>query len=118
MTNLITLSLLLAMAQVESAGRPSTIGDGGCARGALQIHRCVVVDVNRLHSTRFTHKDAHDPTKARQMAFLYLSHYCSERRLGRKPTQEDVARVWVGGPDGWREAGTINYWNKVKKEMR
>ena len=118
MTNLITLSLLLAMAQVESAGRPSAIGDGGLARGALQIHRCVVADVNRIHSTRFTHKDAHDPAKARQMAFLYLSHYCSERRLGRKPTQEEVPGGGGGGPDGWREAGTINYWNKVKKEMR
>lgn len=118
MTNIITLSLLAAMAQVESSGKASAIGDHGMARGTLQIHRCVVRDVNRIHGTRFTHKDAHDPYKARQMAVLYLSFYCSEKRLGRKPTQEDVARVWVGGPDGWRERATLGYWEKVKKGMQ
>ena len=118
MTNIITLSLLMAMANVESGGNSQAIGDHGKARGHLQIHRCVIKDVNRIHSTAFTHKDAYNPAKARQIAFLYISHYATEKRLGRKPTQEDCARVWAGGPDGWREGATINYWNKVRKETK
>lgn len=114
MTNIITAALLAAMAQVESGGNPRAIGDGGKAVGILQIHRCVVLDVNRIHGTNYTHHDAYDPHKAQAMAFLYLSYYCSERRLGRKATQEDVARVWVGGPVGYQRPCTIRYWDKVK----
>ena len=115
MTNIITAALLAAMAQVESGSNPRAIGDGGKAVGILQIHRCVVRDVNRIHGTNYTHRDAHDPTKARAMAFLYLSYYCTEQRMGRKPTQEDVARVWVGGPIGYRRQCTRIYWDKVKE---
>ena len=113
MTNVITAALLLAMANVESGGNSRSIGDHGKARGHLQIHRCVIQDVNRVYSTHFTHRDAHNPAKAQRIAFLYISHYASEKRLGRKPTQEDCAQVWAGGPDGWREKATLPYWRKV-----
>ena len=43
----------------------------------------------------------------------YLARYCTERRLGRKPTDFDRARTWVGGPRGpWRES-SIPYANRI-----
>ncbi len=40
--------LIAALITVESNGRDNAVGDGGRAIGALQIHKSVVVDVNRI----------------------------------------------------------------------
>ena len=41
-------ALISAIMAVESGGRDQAIGDGGRALGPLQIHKAVVVDVNRF----------------------------------------------------------------------
>lgn len=112
MTNLITLSLLLAMAQVESAGRPSAIGDGGRARGALQIHRCVVVDVNRLHYP--IHPQGRPRPRQGPADGLPVSLPLLLREEAGKEANTGGRGQGVGGWAGWMEGG----WNKVKKEMR
>lgn len=117
MTNL--APLLAAMIAVESSGNPNAIGDGGRARGVLQIHPAVVADCNRIAGTRFTHRDAHRPDVARWMAATYLHHWVTPARLGRQPTAEDYARAWNGGgPAGWRKPQTLRYWQRVRKAMR
>ena len=35
-----------------------------------------------------------------------------------KPTYEVYARIWNGGPDGWKKRSTLKYWKKVKKELK
>ena len=47
----------------------------------------------------------------------YMTRYCTERRLGRKPTDQDRARMWNGGPNGHRKSATLKYWDKVEKAM-
>jgi hypothetical protein len=109
--------LIPALEQVESGGDPKAIGDKGKAFGILQIWEVVILDVNRLHGTSYVHADAFDPVKARAICRAYLSIYCTERRLGRKPTMEDAARIWNGGPNGFKKAATIKYWQKVKAAL-
>jgi len=46
-----------------------------------------------------------------------MSIYATEEKIGREPTDEDRARIWNGGPMGWRNKATIGYWNKVKKHL-
>jgi hypothetical protein len=111
------IGLLAALAMVESGGRSLAIGDGGKAYGVLQIHACVVQDVNRLTGSRWTHLDAFDPAKAKEIAGAYLAHYASEDRLGRKPRAEDYARIWNGGPEGHRKRSTDRYWAKVRAHL-
>lgn len=94
MTNL--APLLAAMMLVESSSNPSAIGDGGRARGILQIHPGVVADVNRIAGTHYRHRDAHDPKVAVWMATVYLGHYCPGA------SAERMARTWHCGPSGWR----------------
>ena len=110
-------SLLRAITYVESRGDNSAVGDGGLAYGSLQIHRGVVLDVNRVYGTNYTHRDAFDRASAVDMFHKYLAIYAVERRLGREPTREDKARIWNGGPNGFKKDVTRRYWAKVEAAL-
>ena len=110
-------SLLRAITYVESRGDNSAVGDGGLAYGSLQIHKGVVLDVNRVYGTNYTHHDAFDRAAAVDLFHKYLAIYAIERRLGRQPTREDKARIWNGGPNGFRKDATRRYWAKVKAAL-
>lgn len=47
----------------------------------------------------------------------YISLYAIENRLGHKPTDEDMARIHRGGPNGWYNSSTLEYWRKVSQVM-
>jgi len=64
---------LSAIAQIESSGRASAVGDGGKALGLFQIHPPVVQDYNKFNKASFTHKDMLEPVKARLVADWYLN---------------------------------------------
>jgi hypothetical protein len=50
---------------------------------------------------------------------MYLDYYGDlyVRQTGRTPTDEVYARIWNGGPNGWRKASTRQYWQRVRAEM-
>jgi len=112
--------LVSALIQVESSGRDHAIGDNGRAVGCLQIHPILVDDVNgilarRGSSTRYTLADRLDRQKSVAMLEVYLSHY--SKQLGRAATEQDLARIWNGGPAGWKRSSTLNYWKKVSSKL-
>jgi len=107
LTNLIT-----ALIAVESSGNDLAIGDGGKAIGALQIHRGVVLDVNRITGSTYRHQDMTNRAQARAVCEAYLKHY------GKGATTEQLARRWNGGPKGDTKSSTEAYWNKVRKEIK
>lgn len=112
--------LLWVLAQVESNCNDAAVGDSGKARGRYQIWPCYVDDVNRIAGTSFTHNDAHDPSKARQMVLIYLTHYGEiyRRRTSQRPSVEVFCRIHNGGPAGWRKEVTRSYWNRCKEAMK
>jgi hypothetical protein len=110
------IAFLLILIQVESGGDNMVIGAAG-ERGCLQISESVILDVNRVYGTYYVHLDAHDRQKSMDIAVAYLNHYVTEKRLGRKPTWEDYARIWNGGPNGHKKEATKPYWEKVKIRM-
>jgi len=112
--------LVSALIQVESSGRDHAIGDGGRAVGCLQIHPILVQDINAILArrgspTRYTLADRFDRQQSVAMLEVYLGHY--GQRLGRTPTEQDLARIWNGGPSGWRKNATIGYWRKVSSHL-
>jgi hypothetical protein len=117
--NTLLASVILALITVESGGDPNAIGDNGNAVGALQIWPIVITDVNNIAGTHYTLEDRKDRNKSIEIATIYLNHYCSEKRLGRKATAEDYARCWNSGP-AWRTKmhKTDGYWARVKKELK
>lgn len=114
------LSLIIpALIIVESGGDNFAIGDHGEAVGCLQIHACVIEDVNRVSKTKYTLEDRLDRDKSIEICYRYLWHYGThyKRTTGEEPTAEILSRIWNGGPKGYAKDATAKYWAKVKREM-
>jgi hypothetical protein len=109
LTNLITALII-----VESSGNDQAIGDNGRAVGPLQIHRAVVLDVNRITGSNYRHQDMTNRVAARAVCEAYLKHYVTEKRIGRKPTVADFAKVWNSGPEGFKKTCSDKYAAKVQ----
>jgi len=107
--------LINAIHMVESSGRTGPIlGDGGAALGPLQIHRACWQDANLPGK----YEDCADLEYSKRVFRAYMSRYATARRIGRTVTDEDRARIWNGGPNGYKKFITITYWKKVKGHMR
>ena len=108
-----TLSnLISALIIVESSGNDQAIGDNGRALGPLQIHRGVVLDVNRITGSNYRWESMTNRAHARAVCQAYLEHY------GRGKTTEQQARIWNGGPTGDRKPVTVAYWRRVQKAIK
>lgn len=108
LTNLIT-----ALIAVESGpgGNDLAVGDGGRALGPLQIHRAVVIDVNRITGSNYRWEQMTNRALARKVCQAYLERYA------KNATPEQAARRWNGGPSGDRKPATLPYWRKVEKQL-
>ena len=112
--------LISALRAVES----SNGADPRCEGNELQITRICVQDTNRIaalagSAVRWTWADRLTPRRSEELAVAYLSYWGAvyTRRTGRIPTAETYARIWSGGPDGWRKPTTAAYWRKVKAKL-
>ncbi|MDD5318545.1 MAG: hypothetical protein PHF79_01845 [Candidatus Pacebacteria bacterium] len=115
-------TLIPALIEVESGGDDSKVGDRGMknkAYGCLQIRQPCMNDVNR--SWRQHHK-AEECLNDRELSVnacqQYLCNYGRKERLGHEPTMQDLARIWNGGPDGWKNPKTEWYWEKVQQAIQ
>jgi len=112
-TNALLAAILM---QVETGNRP-LVGDHGRAIGPLQVHAAAVADVNRAFGTTYKHADMMDRDAAVAVLDRYLWLYAQPRRLGRAVTDEDRARIWNGGPNGWKKKATEAYAKRVAKQL-
>ena len=117
--------LLNAIKTVESNGKSDAIGDNGKAVGAYQLWKTYVDDVNNIlknkgSKIRFTYNDRFNAHKSRVMTLIYLKHYGKvyERKTGKVATDEILAKIHNGGPNGWKKQATEKYWNKIKAELK
>lgn len=108
--------LLAALIAIESGGNDHARGRHG-ELGALQVRPCVVADVNRIAGTSYRWTQMTNRWAALGVFRIYTRHYCSAARLGRQATNQDVARVWHGGPDGWKRRKTLPYWRRVETKI-
>ncbi len=47
----------------------------------------------------------------------YMARYATPARLGRPVTEEDVARIFDGGPNGYKNGATRQYWENLKRYL-
>ena len=117
--HVLTDKFIDALIRVESNGRDNAIGDNGKAVGCLQIWTDVVDDVNQVSKKKYSYSDRKNRAKSIEIRKAYLNrwgrHY--QRKTGKVPTQEVYARIWNGGPNGWRKKSTLGYWYNVKQYM-
>jgi hypothetical protein len=92
---------------VESNGKSSVpVGDNGKAVGPLQLHQCVLDDVNKYYGMNFQSGDRKDLEKSKLIARAYIIMWILEN-------QEEIAvRIFNGGPRGWEKPATEKYWQK------
>jgi hypothetical protein len=113
--------LITALVAVESGGDIHAVGDNNLtnkAYGCLQIRQSCVDDVNRRCGTNYRAEDClGNPELSVWMFHEYMAIYATEKRLGRKVTDQDKARIWNGGPNGFKKSSTKSYWTKVKKAL-
>jgi hypothetical protein len=102
---------------VETEHNPDATGDGGMSWGILQIQLNAIKDVNRKYGTTYTHQDAFEINCAEEIFELYTKMWSEhlEKKEGRAATDEDIVRIWNGGPRGWKRSGTLDYLKKYKK---
>lgn len=101
----------------DRAVRNERTGDE--ARGRFQIRQCVLDDVNRIYGTGYSRQDCFNKAKATAILRMYLSYWGEyyRRQEGRPATVEVLARIWNGGPEGWRKRSTLGYWCEVQKQI-
>ena len=102
-------SLLYAIHQVESSGstKDNIIGDKGKAIGPLQIH---ATEYDK--SIGGEYKDCFKLSYSSKIFLAYMQRY------GKGKTIEQQARIWNGGPKGYKKSATIKYWEKVKGHLK
>lgn len=109
--------LIACLINNESEGDDTAIGDKGLANeayGPLQIRQPCLTDVNRYAGTRYTPQQMLGNRPLSIWVFNeYMRIYATQKRLGRPVTNEDRARIWNGGPNGWQVAATVTYWSKA-----
>lgn len=106
-------AVLAAIRVVESNNDPSAVGDNGKAIGVYQIWKPYWIDSGIPGEW----KDCFDPVYANRVVRAYMKRYATEKRLGRPVTQQDVARIHNGGPNGYRKTATLKYWHKVQRVL-
>ena len=111
--------LISALIQVESEGKLDAFNEKENAIGCLQIRPIYIQDLNRFSSNTYTHSDMYDRNNAIDACVTYLRYYGNQiKRIElREPTFEDLARIHNGGELGYCRESTVEYWEKVKKEL-
>lgn len=104
--------LFAAIAAVESE-------DGQTSDNVYQLQRVYLDDVGRIFGCHFADEVATDRHASEHVMLAYLEYYGEryQRKTGRTPTAEVLARIHNGGPNGWRKDSTLEYWRKVKAAM-
>lgn len=111
-------TLVTALIQVESSGNNRAVGDKHLkqkAYGPLQVRQPVCDDINRRYGTSYKAEDCLGNRELSiKLCKQYIDMYATAKRLGHTPTNEDMARIWNGGPNGFKKVSTEKYWEKVQ----
>jgi hypothetical protein len=107
-------TLELAIWEQETNKRTGIIwGDQGDSLGPLQISEAAFID----SGVQGEWKDCRYLSVSLEVFRKYQQRYANARRLKRIPTNQDRARIWNGGPNGWKRNSTLKYWHSVKEKL-
>ena len=93
--------VLAAIRVVESNNNPDAVGDNGNAIGVYQIWEVYWKDATERSGLDGKYLDCYNASYADKVVRCYMDRYATKKRLGRPVTQEDIARIHNGGPNGW-----------------
>ena len=103
--------LMDAQIYVESRGNPFAISPFG-DYGILQIRQIKLDDYYQKTGIRYTLQDCFNPEVSKEV-YLYYAN-----RIGTTPDKwETIARAWAGGLSRAKHECTLDYWQKVNKQL-
>ena len=116
--------LLHAIRRVETGGEAdplTAVGDNGASLGPYQISEAYYNDaVEQTSSLQDNGRTYQNVRGAGSCAYsemviqAYMDRYATAAILGRTATEEDIARIHDGGPNGYQEESTVSFWNLVQ----
>jgi len=117
------MQIILLLINIESNGNSDAVGDNGKAIGCLQIHKCVVDDVNNFRTKKgikklYTYNDRYSMRESMKIAYEYLTHWVKADRLGRPITASDYALCWNQGPSWFKKQPNQSYLDKFNKQLK
>ena len=106
-------NLLDAIRSVESMDGKRLVGDDGKAIGPYQIHEVYWRDaVRHQPSIGGAYRDCMDKDYSERIVRAYWDRYAPS-----DASDETLARIHNGGPNGAGKPATLPYWSKVKAKM-
>ena len=97
------------------------VGDGGTSFGPYQIRRAYYNDAVQYNPCPQdggkSYANVSGPGSMEyscRVIQAYMDRYATVAQLGRTATNEDIARIHNGGPNGFRKSSTLKYWKKVQ----
>lgn len=100
----------------ESRGRVDAFNPAELAAGIVQIRPIVIADLNRIAGyEKWKLTDRWCPAKSWMIFREYTGYWIT--RFDLEDTAENRARIFNGGPRGYRKTSTLGYWQDVKRRM-
>ena len=124
---MISQELFDAIRQVETGGISdylNAVGDHGASIGPYQIMVGYYNDAVQKNPSLSDGGKTYQNCKgqgsieySKRVMQSYMDRYATAGRLGHSPTDEDIARIHNGGPNGYKNPNTEQYWERVKKHL-
>ena len=102
----------------------NAVGDNGRSRGPYQIMEGYYNDAVQKDPSLRDGGKSYDNVSgpgsmeySRRVIQAYMDRYATGARLGHPATDEDIARIHNGGPNGYKRDSTLGYWEKVKSHL-
>jgi hypothetical protein len=107
-------SILRAIRIVESNDGKNLIGDNGRAIGPYQIHYSYWLNaIQHDSSIGGCYSNCMNREYSEKIVLAYWNRYAP-----RNASDEILARIHNGGPNGHKKQSTISYWKKVQNHLR
>jgi hypothetical protein len=102
--------------QLESGNIDSVSGENGRGKGRYGIYNICVKGSGMADLLGYSHGDMYNPEKSKHVFWSAMGIFCHTfaQRHGRYPTYEELARMWAGGPAGYKNNKTLRYLNKFR----
>ena len=102
--------------QIESGNTDSVIEANGHGYGRYQIYNICVKGSGMTDLLGYSHDDMFNHEKSKHVFWATMGIFCHTyaQKHGKYPTYEELARMWCGGPEGYKSNATLNYLHKFK----
>lgn len=114
-------NLIIALIIQEGASCDSDHWDvNGRAVGCLQIHEGILIDLKNMCNKTYNMEDMKSFVLSIQACREWLELWGKkyQKKVGKEADYEQLARMWNGGPNGYKKDATLKYWQGVKSKIR